>query len=466
MSNLDTRNIEAMILKLGDDDEVFLSSKFRRTIEQIRACHGSPELPNLFAKIQNLIAMVPGKSNIYATLLSVLESNFGEQIEGVMHGLVTAFKTSIDQENENQAVNIVMFLSEAVRVGLMNSLTFISVLIDLGTMAEENPAKLKFLAKLILLPLPGVLDIFREKYDMEVKNMLEDFGKQLAKKMKTDDDFSDEWAAFEIIRSMQAGTKYDPIFTHLRLNLGDENQNVRNVRKNFKLPRGHNPQTPAATANLSPKSRKIFRSKIVDINGGKSPLNILAISTHLRILISVFRKKPDLLLERINSTNWGPFSELKDWLFFEILVDMICQDSLEGYRKDRIFVCKTLASSIELHKTTHFYEKALEQLSENLAQNANPTKLVWISRIIKMVLFVNFQAKTALSISTENFATDENLFYFINMFFAIQIRLMSLKSGTNDDSHGQRSIKQYRTWGLRKHHLRVFRILFDLRGRA
>jgi hypothetical protein len=429
---LDLRNTEGMLLKLADEDEMYLSSKFRRAVEQVRAFQDSPDLPQVFERLAFLVSNVPGKSNIYMSLLASLHSTFPQEIEDLMTAWAPALRQAIDSHDENQAVNITLLLSEAVRIGFVSTLAFLSVLMDLISLAEANAGRLKCVAKLIILALPGVFQIFMEKYEMEYKNLLDDLGKLLDGKTLPED-IADERAAFDALRKLQVEEGTGHLYAHLRFQPIDEDPSARPLRKTFKLLDGVMTKSTDTVPRSTVVPRRLVRAKVVASHGGNSPLNILAVSTYLRQLITAFQKNPVLLLERISNSPWGNFGDLKDWLFFELLLDLICQEESETFAPNFLFVCRTVSSSIEHQKKTIFYEQALEELSNSLARSYDRLELYWVARIIKMIAYVNFQAKTALTLASDQFVQREDFYYFVNMFFAIQSRQLSLKAGLADD---------------------------------
>lgn len=433
---LDLRNTEGMLLKLADEEEVYLTSKFRRAVEQVRAFQDSPDLPKVFERLAFLVAHVPGKSNIYMSLLASLHATFPQEVEDLMAAWAPALRRAIDGHDEGQAVNLTLLLSEAVRIGFVSALTFLSVLMDLISLAEADTGRLKCVAKLIILALPGVFQIFMEKYEMEYKNLLDDLGKLLEGKAVAED-IADERAAFEALRKLQVEEGTSHLFAPLRLQSLEEDPSVRPLRKAFKLLEGTTNKSAEVVSKPLVAPRRLLRAKALACHGGNSPLNILAVSTYLNQLIAAFRKNPTLLLERITNSPWGSFADLKDWLFFESLLDLICQEEPETFEPNFLFVCRTVAASIELQKKTVFYEQALEELSASMLRGYDQLELFWVARIIKLIAYVNFQAKTALTLSSDLFVQKEDFYYFVNMFFVTQSRQLSLKAGLTDDFQAQ-----------------------------
>lgn len=435
------KNIEAMVLKLGDEGELYLTSKIKRVVDQIRAFNDHASLSLLFNRIELLITHAPGKSNLYAVLMASLHSTLSEQVEQSVLNLSAVLREAIATRDENVAVNIVLFYTECVRVGLINALPFISVLMDFVSLAERNHSKTKFLARLILLSLPIVLHTFLDKYEMECRNLIDDLGKLIHRKGDAQgENLAVEQAAFESLKTYSVGDAFNlKLFKHIRAAGMDENIAVRPIKKPLKIltdDNTHNLHSHQQTGHQSIVSRDLVSAKLTSLPGGANALNILSISTYVKQLISGFKINSELLLDKLSATPWSEFSELKDWLFFSALLDLLCQDSAT-FEANFLFVCKTIILSLEINKNSVFYTQAFEEVSRGLVQKTDSIRLAWVVRILKLIVFVNFETRSNFSLASEELSENDNLYYFINVFFAIQNRSLSTKGGFGEDIHGQ-----------------------------
>lgn len=435
------KNIEAMVLKIGDEGDLYLTSKIKRVVDQIRGFPDQASLQFLFSRIELLITHAPGKSNLYAVIMASLHGSLPEQVEQSVLNLTAVLREAIATRNENAAVNIVLFYTECVRVGLINALPFISVLMDFVSLAERDRSKTKFLALLILLALPIVLPTFMEKYEMECRNLIEDLGKLIQRKGDAHaEDLAEEEAAFESLKSLSSGDLSNvSLFKHIRAAGMDENIAVRPIKKPLKiltddnLPNLHSNQHKGSKIIIS---RGLVNAKLSALPGGTNGLNILSISTFVKQLITGFKINSELLLDKLSSSPWSEFSELKDWLFFSALIDLLCQDAAL-FETNFLFVCKTIILSLEINKNSVFYTQAFEEVSRGLVQKAESVRLAWVVRILKLIVFINFETRSSFSLSSEQLSSNDNLYYFINVFFAIQNRSLSTKGGFGEDSHEQ-----------------------------
>ena len=426
MTHEDIRNAEALILKLGDEDEYLLNSRFQRTCDVIRNFTDQSIVRSLFLKIELFIQFVPGKSNIYASLLSVFQSTHSECIEEIMNSLTEAFKNALDGMDEIVATNIILFLMESVKVGLVNTLAFISVLMDLIHVAETQSGRLKFIVRLIELALPGILGIFTEKYEMEFKNLTDDLGKLLIhKKEKVIGNLHEEILIFEQLKTATPVQITENPFSFMRVSRIEQLSTVKPLRRTFKII----PDVFIDLFGREPKfspTIKFFKKKIAEIENKEMSLSTFAINSFIHQILYSFRKSPDLLMDKIATYPWNKFGDLKNWIFLENLLHLIL---LPDHREDNLMLVSKLVSiAIEQHKMQLFFEEAIEELSNYFSENFEHVHFSWIAKVIKVLAFVNFKNKTALVLSTEKFSFSDDLFYFVNIYFAIQSGQLSWKT--------------------------------------
>lgn len=435
MNPEELKTIEVLLLKLGDDDEYLLKSKFQRLVDIISKLTDHSTLHTIYSKIRLFIEYVPGKSNIYASFLTVFQSTHLEFIEEIFNDLTEELNQSINTLNQITATNILLFFMESVKVGLINTIAFISVLMDLVNAAELKPKKLKFIVRLIETVLPGIKHIFVEKYELEYKNLTDDLQKILSdSKVISFSDLSEEKEILESIKKLPTNDQKWSLFNFLKVNLSDNPSNSKPIRKTFKISFEHLSEDPNVQAIMTP-SIQFFKKKVHEIDNQSNGLNAFAINNFIFQILYSFKSDPELLIDRLMSYPWNEFEPLKNWLFLENIVNMLSTIQSD---ENLLFVSNLLAISIEQYKFKPFFEEALEEISIYIKNNLNQVNLSFLIQLIRCICFINLKVKSSFSLSTDKFTFDGDFYYFVNMFYSLQSRGLDWKIKLTESEHSSK----------------------------
>ncbi len=136
---------------------------------------------------------MPNKSFVYGVLFSSLLSDHQNLIEPLLDEIFKDLQLSINLKNQSQSLNIMEFFGEIVKLEVMNSFTFISLLMDLVSESEKNLENFEFLIYLVLNSLSLVQGYLLEKFEMEFKNLVEDIERIYNKQMKKNPKLLEGW---------------------------------------------------------------------------------------------------------------------------------------------------------------------------------------------------------------------------------------------------------------------------------
>ena len=465
MSAETTHNIEAMIIKLGDEDDYLLKSKFNRTVEAIQNGPSAATTKKIVSNLERFIQLVPGKSNVFASLLFALHSTHFELIEELMQALSLSFTRAINDNNEHVASNIMLFVMETVRVGLVGPLNFISILMDLISVCEKQKAKKRFLIRIIEASVPNVFSIFTQKYEMEYKNLLDDL-QQLLNSPSTPGQtpLAEEKLVFDEIRNFQQSTEgIHPLFSFVRVDLSDWPPVSKPLRKGFKVVASELRDSGAAAEPVAEPRVAFFANKIASLAPLSSSWNTFMLNLFLGQLIDGFHKHPELLVERVLGYPWGQFAELKSWLFMENLFKQMFYAS--QFEDDKcLFVAKVVGIELQQSGNARFFQSVLDELSVFIGTRFDALGVSFLVRVTRVVALVNFCCQGSFSLTPDCFKHNHDLFYFANLFFAFQSDALSLAKTKASEAPNKEQFVNKR--GSRRAGPGVLRPVPDVRGKA
>ena len=263
------------------------------------------------------------------------------------------------------------FLAEMTMIGVVNTFTYISLLMDLVSASEKYD--FEFFMLLALHSITSVEKFLQSKYEMEYKNLLDDIGRI----------FSDKESM--LYEHYQCLCRRDESEIFELRNKECQIVKVVNLRKNYKL-------------EIEKREERVeWIRKVKRLNLFKmSDLNTYIISHYLLMNIYAYHKNMNLMMDKIFSRDLKAYSSVRDFLLIDILFSM---SSVAHHLPNSLLPFHILTQLINCWDYTLFFEDCWKIYLKHFYTHLSEMRLMEINNMVEGITFLNFSTHKTFSLT-------------------------------------------------------------------
>ena len=424
------KRIGNLLTRIGDEGPLY----YNRDIEKLNTLTPSflsdEEKRRYFLeKFRICLNKIPFKNFVYAIYFTNQLQNYEKQMEKILDELFEDLQHTINLKKIIESENIMLFFGELVKIGVMNSFTYISLLMDLVSSSEKYPENFSFLINIVLKAITLVEDYLLTKFEMEFKNLVEDleriFNKFLNEKVILKSSW--EYKFFLAMKNRDVSKKQELFSLNCEECLNSI-KHVKNIRKNFKLKieiinLGENPHNYLFDIKRVSFFKKIIHNKLQNTDF----VNEFIIYDFLWKNFLAFHKNIILFLEKIFVIKFEKFNSVKDFLLLELIFSIL----LNSYKLENVLLPALIIEKLIIFFNFDvFLNDCWKNFKIYFYENLNKFSFVQINCIIKNITFLNFitnykifnldfpnsEINTNFEIKkyVENYFEFENSIFFVN----------------------------------------------------
>lgn len=421
----DIRTLRDLIIRVGDQGPSYYRLNIQKLADTIsKDLEAEDFRQQLNDTIIIAISKIPNKFFVYAIIVSYISQTQTEFAEKLFIQLCDHLQTYLQNNQILEASNIICFFAETVNTGLMNSFTFISLLMELITASEKDMDNFETLTKLILKSVLYVKAHMVEKYEMEYANLIEDIKKNIDKFIKEGKTF--ELSYFAMLIEPLADINIKPTFRLYADDCKDFIKNVKPIRQNIKL-------------NFSitgPKNRLfmlpeliIFDQEFADIRSQSRPaiLNEFLVREYIKDNLIAFSSNNVLFIEKVFAINLGSHDVIKNFAFIELCYSILLHPEMFSTNQTFAIILEIL---IKYFNFEIFFENSLTKFSRFISNTIDRLSIVQIETIINNLALVNYLTSKNFSLQLDGRNAVEKISYF-DFFHSYKTLKQSLANQTN-----------------------------------
>lgn len=403
------KRINNLLTRIGDEGPQF----YNRDIEKLNTL--TPQFLSdeekrryFLEKFRICLNKLPFKNFIYAIYFTTQLQNYEKHMEKILDNLFLDLQHTINLKKVIESENIMLFFGELVKIGVMNSFTYISLLMDLVSSSEKNFGDFGFLINIVLKGITLVEDYLLAKFEMEFRNLVEDleriFEKFLTQGLLERDSW--EFRFFlavkkrEVLRREVFQMKCDDCLNGLKL--------VKNLRKNFKLKieilnLGENKGDYLLKVKRVAFFKDVILKKLEDFD----PVNEFVIYDFLWKNFLAFHQNIVLFLEKIFIVKFEKFNSVKDFLLLEMVFSLL----IDSYSLENKLLPALIIEKLILYFNYDvFLSDSWKNFKIYFYQNIQNFSFTQINFIIKNISFLNFTTnQNIFNLEPLSNDTNENL---------------------------------------------------------
>lgn len=388
------RSLTDLVTRIGDHGPSHYRPNLQKLIDTIAKDLEREEFrQELAAALLAVVPKMPNKSFVYATLVAHVSQTQVDFAEHLFAQLLEALQAHLASNEVLQASNVLCFFAETVNAGLMNSFTFISLLMEMLTASEKDEENFEALTKLVVKAALYVKAHLVEKYEMEYANLMEDLKKNVDKFVKSGRTF--ESGSLLLLLDPLADATVKSTFRLAADDCKDFVKSVKPIRQNFKLTFAINgPRHPLSTL----PELGIFEKELSDIRqqSRQGILNEFLVKEYIRDNFIAFSQNIVLFIEKMFAVNLGGHETVKNFAFVDLCYSALLHPSKFQTNQTFAIIVEML---IKYFNFEVFFEDSLAKFSKLLATGIEQLSVEQLQTIIDNLALVNYLTSKNFSLT-------------------------------------------------------------------
>lgn len=419
------RTLEDLIVRVGDQGPDKYKANVQKLMDTIsKDLESDVFKEQLCGTLCTSISKLPNKYFVYAVVVTNINQAQPDFAERLFVQLFELLQVALQQNSIMEASNVMCFFAETVNTGLMNSFTFISLLMEIISVSEKDMDNFDQLIRLVFKSILYVKSHLVEKYEMEFANLMEDVKKNIDNH-GTKNSGSQNSMIRHIIGPL-TDPSVRPSFRLHAEDCWDLLKNVKPIRQNFKLSFTiTGPQKPIATLS----EVNVFEQEFIGIRS-QSRSNILdefLIREYIKDSLVAFSENIVLFIEKIFVINFGSLEHIKNFAFMDTCYSILLNP-------DKLNTSQTFAIIMEMmvkyFNFEIFFESSLVKFSRYLSESIETLSVRQLQTIVTNLALVNYLTgkNYALQLSNPELGDKAAYFNFFQMY-------KTLKQSLSNQSH-------------------------------
>lgn len=419
------RSLQELITRVGDQGADKYKANIQKLLDTISKDLENAEFKQqLYDAFSISISKIPNKYFVYAVIVSNLSQTLPEFAEKLFSQLFDLLQTFLQNNDILEASNIMCFFAETVNTGLMNSFTFISLLMEIITVSEKDTENFDSLIRLVFKSVLYVKAHLVEKYEMEYANLMEDVKRIIEKHARETPDYNIQHITSLIDPLSDPSVR--PAFRIYAEDCKEFIRNVKPVRQNYKLVFSVN--GPKKNISTLPELR-IFEQEFGEMRAQNkaSILNEFLIREYIKDSLLAFGDNIVLFVEKVFVVNFGHLEIIKNFAFLDICYSILMNSHY--FKTNQTFAC-IMEIMIKYFNFEIFFENSLTKFSRYLSGVITKLSIIQLQTIITNLALVNYLTSKSYSLQFDNREVSEATPYFDFLQF-----YKSLKQSLANQTH-------------------------------